>query len=424
LKIRSYIVLALAVGGCFTRLQAQEAIRMSLASAEAAEARRKAASTIGYYNLKLGPTAWRFGASLGLEYNDNVVLTEDDKEGDLIFRPQVNAQLLWPITEKNAINLNVGAGYSVYVEHPELSRIYITPGSELSFDLYAGDAWINLHDRFSITQDSYQDPTVTGNGNYSRLENALGVAVTWDLNKIILRGGYDHVDYVGLSGNGSQPDGRSELVSSSLGYSLMPGMYAGVELGGGLLHYTGTNVVFSEAKQWNAGVFFESQLSQYMHFRGSVGYTVYSPENGRFTNAVPGSTNSVSGSVEDFTGVYAQIDLRHRLNEYVAYTLTGGRSISFAFYGGSVDLTYAHLLANWKIVRKVGINTSLDYEHGTQGSFFGETFDRYGASINFSRAITKKASGSLGYQFYWRTSDLIGRDYTANIISLNFNYTF
>src|SRR6185503_5731717 len=36
----------------------QEAVRMSMASAEAAEARRKAASMPGFYNLKLGPTAW------------------------------------------------------------------------------------------------------------------------------------------------------------------------------------------------------------------------------------------------------------------------------------------------------------------------------------------------------------------------------
>src|SRR5436305_257434 len=39
--------------------RAQETIRMSLAGAEAAEARRKANSTIGYYNLKLGLAAVR-----------------------------------------------------------------------------------------------------------------------------------------------------------------------------------------------------------------------------------------------------------------------------------------------------------------------------------------------------------------------------
>ena len=70
-----------------------------------------------------------------------------------------------------------------------------------------------------------------------------------------MRGGYDHVNYIGLTGNTGQPDGESELISASVGYAVKPGMLAGIELGGGLLHYTGTNTFFNEAKQWNAGVF-------------------------------------------------------------------------------------------------------------------------------------------------------------------------
>jgi len=393
--------------------RAQESVRMSLASADAAAARRKAASTIGYYNLKVGPTAWRFGAGLGLEYNDNVLLRQENTEGDFIFRPQVNFQMLWPITDKNAINLSVGGGYSAYVSHPELNRLFITPGSELSFDIYAGDFWINLHDRFSISEDAYQDPTVVGSGDYSRLENALGVTATWDLNKVIARAGFDHVNYLGLTGNSGQPDGTSELVFASAGYSIQPGMIAGIELGGGLLSYTGTNVLFSEAKQWNAGVFFETQVSEYIHFRGSVGYTDYAPEGVQATNAA-----------SDFTGLYAQMDINHRLNQYVDYTLSGGRNISFAFYGGAVDLIYARWTANWKVIEKVGLASSLNFEHGSQGTFSTETFNRYGGGIHLSRGITAKSNASLGYEVYWRTSNLPGRNYLNNIISLNLTYAF
>jgi len=385
----------------------QEARRMSLASADAAEARRRAAATMGYYNLKIGPTAWRFGTGLGLEYNDNVLLTEQNQLDDFILHPQLNAQMLWPITDKNAINLTLGAGYSAYVLHPELDRIYLAPGSELSFDLYAGDFWINLHDRFSITENSYQDPTVTGVGNYSRLENALGIAATWELNKLVFRSGYDHVNYIALSGNNGQPDGESELLSCSAGYALKPQMITGIELGGGLIHYTGTNAFFIDAKQWNVGVFFQTPISEYLRFRGSAGYTDYAPEKS-----------------PDSTGVYAQIDIQHRVNQFVDYSLTGGRSISFAFYGGSVDLAYARLLANWKIMRKVSIGTSVNYDHGSQIGIGGETFDRYGAGITLSRNLTSKLSATLGDQFYWRTSNIPTREYANNIISLNFNYTF
>ena len=124
---------------------------MSIASAEAAEARHKAASTIGYYDLKLGPTAWNFGAGLEVDYNSNVNNTESNPEGDFIFRPQINTRMLWLVSEQNSINLALGGGYSAYVKNPNLDQLFITPGTELSFDLYAGDFWINLHDRISIS---------------------------------------------------------------------------------------------------------------------------------------------------------------------------------------------------------------------------------------------------------------------------------
>jgi hypothetical protein len=172
-----------------------------MASAAAAEERRQAALTVDYYNLKLGPTAWSFSTGLEVDYNDNVYDTQTHPEGDFIFRPEINTRLFWPVSDENSIHLALGGGYSAYVEHPDLSRYFITPNTELSFDLYVGDFWINLHDRVSILENTYQDPTVAGTGNYSQLQNTLGATTLWDLNKVILRVGYDHVNYVTLSGD-------------------------------------------------------------------------------------------------------------------------------------------------------------------------------------------------------------------------------
>src|SRR5260370_27756913 len=109
-------------------VRGQESVRMSIASAEAAEARRKAQSSIGYYNIKLGPPGWKFGSGLGLEYNDNVENRSENREGDFILRPQINAEMIWPLSEKNSLNLSLGGGYSFYVEHSSLDRLFITPG--------------------------------------------------------------------------------------------------------------------------------------------------------------------------------------------------------------------------------------------------------------------------------------------------------
>src|SRR5438876_5350531 len=85
-------------------VQAQDAIRPSLAGEAAAEARRQAIDKIPY-NLQLGPIKFRFSATMGVEYNDNINLAEDGSivvltstgpvvlttspQDDFILRPQV-----------------------------------------------------------------------------------------------------------------------------------------------------------------------------------------------------------------------------------------------------------------------------------------------------------------------------------------------
>jgi hypothetical protein len=391
----------------------QEAVRMSMASAEAAAAQRKAASTIGYYNLMLGPTAWNFAAGLEVDYNSNVNNTQYNPEGDFIFRPQINTRMLWPVTDKNSINLALGAGYSAYVNNQQLDQLFLTPGTGLSYDLYVGDFWINLHDRISITENSYQDPTVTGTGEYSQLQNALGTSVVWDLNKVMLKFGYDHVNYVSIPTNRGQPDGVSEVASLSAGYALKPQMLVGLELGGGLLNYEGYKLTYSNARQWNVGGFYDSPISQYMHLTLHAGYTVFNPQN---------STFAIQGTY--FDGMYAQLDLTHRLNEFISYGLSGGRMINLAFYGGTVDEYYARLGATWFILRQISLGTSFSYENGSQLSGQPQTWERYGFGLNVGRGITSKLSTSLGYQFYVRQSDLAGQSYNLSVVSLNFNYRF
>lgn len=405
--------------GLATVANGQEAVRLSMAGEAAAAAQRRANSTIGYYNLKLGPTAWNFNAGLGVDYNSNVNYTEDDPEADFVIRPTVGARMLWPVTDRNSINLNLSGGYSMYLTHSELSGPYMNPGSGLSFDLYVKDFLINFHDRFSIIEYSYQDPTLAGRGDYAYLENALGTSVLWDLNKVVLRFGYDHVNYVNLVSDNNQPDLATEVASLSAGYAPKADMLAGLEVGGGLLDYTGETTLYSNAKQWNVGGFYDAKMTEYMHLTAHVGYNVFSPESGQ------GTTSSQATPYQtEFGGIYAELDLTHRLNEYLSYTLSGGRTVDLYYYSGTAERYFARLSAGWKILRKVTLTTFLSYEHGTQLSGYAETWDLYGLGMSLERGITSKLFASLGYQYYPRQSDVQGRSYDVSIVSLNFNYRF
>jgi hypothetical protein len=397
----------------------QEALRMSLAGDVAAESQRQAESTIGYYNLLWGPVAWRFSSGLGLDYDDNVHLQSQNREGDFIFRPNLNTQIHWPVTQKNSLDVSLGVGYSLYATHSELDQFYMNPGSGLSFNIYAGDCVINLHDRISITENSYQNPTAGGNQTFAQLENAAGVSASWDLNKLVAQVGYDHVNDISLGSSQQVPDATSENWFLNAGVQFLPEITAGVEGGVGLISYSQSQSASTQpdATQWNAGLFCKAQISEYISGRLDAGYTVYSP-----------ATASGFTNLSSTANFYLQFSISHRVNRFINYSLSAGRSTDSSFYGQPYDYYFARLQPNWNFFRKYQLSTPFWWEKGTQlyaqGGATATDYNQFGAGINIGRAITQKLSGSLAYQFIRESSGQSGLNYTVNIVSLSFSYQF
>ena len=393
--------------GATARAHGQESVRMSVAGEAAAAARRQAALTPDRYNLRLGPTMWSVSAGLTLEANDNIRFEPTDEQADLALRPELDARMLWRASDKTSLNLGLGAGYCAYAIHSEFDRFFVAPSSELSLDLYAGDFWFNLHERLSISADSYADPTVFGTGNYSQLQNTAGLSVNWDLNKALLTVSYDHANYIAVTGGPGLGNGDSDVFALSAGYQLSPTSQVGIQTGGGLIGYGGERPQVEQAADWNLGAFLGMQPIQYVNLRASAGYTSYAPQSG----------TAVTQS--EFTGVYASIEAQHRVNKHLEYGLTAGRSISFGFYAGTIDLYSAVLEGRWHLFQKLSLGTGFEYEHGSQVLVGSETFDRFGPRLSLERPITAKMSGALRYQYYQRQSNTPGGAYTVNILTLS-----
>jgi hypothetical protein len=414
LVVRAALLALLARPMASTAL-AQEAVRMSLAGAEAAESRQNAQATPGYYNIQAGPTYWRFGAGLALSYDDNITLVDNNREGDLRYSPYLSAQLQWPVTSLQTLNLTVSGGYTGYAGHPYLNAAYVSPSSAVSFNIFTGDFVINLHDRFSITQNSYQDPTVVGSGSYSQFQNSAGVLVTWDLNKLVVNAGYDHGSSLELTGGQGQPPETLDIFSASTGYMIKPAMLLGLEAGASFEHNssTTTNLPYTDAFEWNVGPFFQTRVSEYVTFRADAGYVLNSPQ----------SAGSLA-TATSFSGYFATISIDHRLNRVVEYALSGGKTFSTTLLGGPAETYTANLSVNWHLLRKISLSTAFIYTRGTELILGGETFDQFGPTITLGRTLTKKLSSSIQYQFIDRGSDLATRAYTLDIVSLNLGYQF
>ena len=394
----------------------QEALRISTAGDLAAASRQQAASSLGYYNLLLGPVALRFLSGLEVDYNDNVRVATQGQESDIIFHPNLTTQMNWPVTEKNNLNLTLGAGYSAYLKNSDLDQFYINPGSGVSFDVYVGDFVFNLHDRISITENAYQNQSATGNQTLTSLQNDAGVSVFCDLNKLVTTVGYDHVNYASLkSSQSSQPDGASEIFFLNSGVRVLPEILTGLEAGGGFINYDQSNstnsVVSPDATQWNVGAFCTAKISEYLDVRLDAGYTVFTPD-------------TISTNYNSSPGFYFQFLLSHRVNRFVSYSLSAGRSTDFAYGGQPYQRYFAQVSAQWIILKNYQISTPFGWEHGSESYNQASSYDQYTAGISIGRPITKKLSGSLAYRFIKESSAQSTQNYINNIVSLSFSYQF
>src|SRR2546421_3727838 len=268
-------------------VRAQDAVRPSLAGEAAAEARRQSIDKIPY-NLEIGPIKFRFSASLGLEYNDNVNLAEDGSftfpsptgpitvrtspQEDFILRPMINLNALWPVTQLNTLRFDIGIGHSFYLDHSnyDTNSVLISPGSQLAFDIFVGDFRINLHDRFSLEQDPVAEIALSNVADYGRFQNTAGISVLWDLNQAVVTLGYDHYTFISTTTAFDYLDRNADIVSGTIGFTPSSNLTVGLE-GSFVDTYYDQNIL-NDSRTYSGGAFLETQITSYLKLRVAGGY--------------------------------------------------------------------------------------------------------------------------------------------------------
>lgn len=394
-------------------LRAQEAVRPSLAGEAAAEARRQSIEQIPY-NLLAGPVRFRFSVTTGIEYNDNINLAETNKQEDVIIRPQFNIDAIWPVTQLNTLRLDLGLGYSFYLDHPNANTngILIAPGSQLAFDIFIQDFRINLHDRFSVQQDPVAQLQLSNVVDYGRFENTAGISVLWDLNKAVLTFGYDHYTYVSTTDTFSYLDRNAEELTFSAYFALTSTTGAGIETSAVYNYYDQS--FLNNSVTYSIGPFVETQLTNYLKLRASAGYQLIDFDGG--------------GGVADTSDAndwYANVLLSHRVNASITQTLSAGHESQLGVNSNFVALNYVRHTATWAIINRVLIATELFYEDGDDsGGLFSEHIQRYGGAATLGYQLTPHITLGLRYQYTQKQSDQPLRDYKQNRVALDGTYSF
>jgi len=389
---------------------AQEAVRMSVAGQQAADAQKRALEN-PKANLELGPVALRFSAGLLVQATDNVYNTETNRQSDVYFQPQVNVTGLWRATDRNTLSLTLGLGYTEYLNATEYNGLYIAPGSDLSFNVFVGDVVINIHDRFSVSQSVANQPGVTGIGGYDRFENVSGISALWDLNDVLVSAGYDYDLWVPLEDGYLDQQRGSDLMSASASFAINDGTRAGVEVGGGLTSYTGNT--YNNNQHVSVGGFGSTQVSEYSSLKLAAGYVYY--------NFDPG------GSLPDgdtYGAVYGDLSFSQRISARVSHSISLGRSLQPGIFSDLTDVIYARHQANWNLFRKTSLTTTLGYAYVVDSVPSAEITHTYSFGVAVGRPLTAHLSGNLGYQFNYWNSNVAGGTYPQNLVTLNLSYAF
>ena len=237
------------------------------------------------YNLKWGNLIARFHASLDSEFTDNLNLSERDRKADMSFGPNFEVGFLWPVTRNNSLQLDLGAGYRWYVNHPSVQTFNLAPSSRIDYRIYADNLQISLHDGFSIQTDPTSRPDIdassTGNPiNFQRIGNTAGITTEWRPARAwSLFTGYDFLVDRYLSGEFTSIDRNDHTFTAGSTYDLSARWTFGLKAAYTLTDYL--QQVQNDATSYTFGPVFLFKPSPFITVDAVAGYSVSTFDSNR-----------------------------------------------------------------------------------------------------------------------------------------------
>jgi hypothetical protein len=396
------------------RVRCQEALRTSLAGEDAARARRNALENPSA-NVQMGLASFMVGASFGLEWNDNVSYSDENKQADLILHPGFSLATSIPMTEQNGFFATVDIGYAKYIKYSQYDHLFIGPGSQLAFDAYAGDFHFDFHDYLAVTEQPVAQGTISGSGNYGLLSNLAGLGVDWDLNQLIASFNYDHQTVLATTSAYSYLDHSGDIFVLRASFESSSSWSWGPEASAGTANYD--QPVLNDSKNYSLGGFVTWKPTTLFNTSLRGGYTSFSFEALPHQNPIPDTSN-----------YYLDLNVAHRINEWMTFSLSAGRQTRLGVNSELIDFWYAHPVIAWGIFEKFRFDTHLTFESGSDTGnpvyVVNEDYTLLGGGIGASYPLLEKMLLTLNYDYAVKNSSEAVRDYHQHRVLLQIQYAF
>jgi hypothetical protein len=390
------------------------------------------------YNMAIGPVRMSVAVGAGVEWNDNVFLSNDDRESDFVFRPLVNVDFMWPFSEYNSLSFSVGASWAKYLDHSELDSdgLLISPTSNLSLSVQAGPLTITLRDRFSYQEDAYGVPTLSNVPKYERYENQAGIQIDWPINeKTFLSVGYDHYNLWTTSDEFSDQDRSIDTVYIRPSYQLTPAIRLG--LFGSYSWIDFDSDTRSDADNIMVGPFVDIQINEYVALYVEVGYqgmrfdgtSIYDGDfeaglNPDFRDLSDDEKDDFVEEGGDSGSWYAKAQLTHTPNDVFEHGLIFTKTTEVGFGSDYYDIYHLEYGATYKGIKDTEISPLLFAEYYETSGDLSEEAWRYGAAIGIRHHFSNSFTVGLDYRFLLKDSNIEDADYYQNLVFLSAYYRF
>jgi opacity protein-like surface antigen len=385
------------------------------------------------YNFAIGPMRFSLAAGVGLEFNDNVFLSDDNRESDFAIRPLAEIDGVWRLTELNTLRFNIGVSYAKYFDHSDLDTdgVLVSPNSELSLTFYVGSLKFTTRHRVSYQEDTYDTPAVNA-PKYGRWEYQGGLEMDWQINQQLdLTVGYDHYN-LWAKQDFDEQDRSIDTIYIRPGFQVTPALKIGPTAAYSYINFSsderadGDNVM--------VGAFLEYQLSDYTNIYVVGGYQGLSFDGtSDFTDEVTeqlGLSHDEARAVgqvvdnSDSSSWYVKFEIQNKPTDFFKHRLSGSKTAEIGFDSDFYDLYHIEYDAEWQINEKWDIGPSLFYEYYTSSGSDAEKAHRYGAAIGIRTHLSNSITVGLDYRFILKDSNLDDADYYQNVVLLSIYYKF
>ena len=382
--------------------------------------------TLEDYNIKLGNLKVDFQSEVGVAFNDNVNFSDQGKVDDFSYIAGGNIRAYYQPSRTTAFNTDIFIGYQGFVDTDELNTLLIRPGSEFRIERRLEQFKVGFYNQVGVELDPIRRAYIAGDAatlaganalEWRRITNTTGVSLTYQpARDLHFTTAYEFQLDRSLSDFFKALDNDRHVFKLGGYYDLSKQLTSGLEFQYAKRGYSNKNLINSQNDNdsYMVGPAFIITPNTRTVINLKAGYT-----------SIDYSNTGAIADVENFEGITFTADLRNQLTDSTNHGMSAMRMVDDGFGTNFAETISVGYNINSQFSRGVTGDLNALYTWlETSGGVLAEEAELLVLGAGLSKEISKKATIKLVYAFHNRFSEIAGRDFQQNVISVLFNYDF